>query len=64
MATPLDVIGFLTSRQKDGSTYAVMAFDTGKEKEEHVKQLQRFKPVEKSALPAGIVTLGPHLAAL
>lgn len=51
VATPLDVIGFLTSRQSDGSSYGVLAFELGAEKEEAIAKLEKLKPVEKSALP-------------
>lgn len=51
VATPLDVIGFLTSRQSDGSSYGVLAFELGAEKEEAIAKLEKFKPVEKIALP-------------
>ncbi len=53
-ATSLDVIGFLTSRQSDGSSYGVLAFELGAEKEEAIAKLEKFKPVEKSALPTNL----------
>ena len=54
-AAPLDIIGFQTTWKKDGSSTSVLAFELGKEKEEHIKKLERFKSTKVSTLPTTLV---------